>query len=261
MFQTNKQTLDQAMESKIYSKLFTVVKNNEDQYEYCFDEVIKNGSLLDYIVKNYNFSKLKEILNYHSIEHKINLLNCHQDNDDIILQLIKIYSKEKYMDIHRITYDFTSFSKYSKILKYLIINGNTDQINYIVDYFSNDVAYLIWNYSNKSMNFKKNKDYDWIISDVLMGTLINIIMDTEYSLNINNFLHTINLACKLAGPHYYHLDFQLELFLAMLHYKKLDIEFDKLKEYVKINYNKLHQNVYYKNINDLLFRCYNITAK
>jgi len=54
----------------MYSNTLVTINN---EYEYEYDKVVRDGSLLLYIIRNYGIEELKKVLNYHKITNEKNL--------------------------------------------------------------------------------------------------------------------------------------------------------------------------------------------
>ena len=169
------------MEHEFIGPLRTIVDDEKTSCIFKVRDDILDGSFLIGILRHHGMVKLQEVLNYHNLEDRHNLLryNLKIGYIDTIRSVCKTnYSFHDEHLIHHL------HNEYNPVLEYVIINHTIADINIIIEQLETDPNITIWDYKTRTINFGKYKYLD--IEYVTIATVLKIITDN----NIND--HTID---------------------------------------------------------------------
>lgn len=201
-----------------------LVTIDRTDYSYVYHQTLLDNSLPIYIIQNYNLEKLKEVLNYHNIKNKKNLLQHFQSNP-IIGELKNLFEKSDYKFKSQLNY----FEEYSKILEYIILNFDPKNIDYIINEIRIDNGKINWDYLEKKLTFGL-EDYSRYIR-IILGSIIKIISEHGDVDNVmDNCMYALEIVMK---DHIFFRESILKIFLVFSFKKKSYLFFNKLKNYVK----------------------------
>src|SRR5438034_366309 len=173
-------TLDQSIGGLdgFFSPLRHIVYDDDDlaknhpKFGYRGD--VSDGSLIIGLVDKHGIEKLIQVLNFHSIENKHNILDVFQKSTYIDkLMLICKPNEKKPIDATPNSF----FDHYSSILEYFIISRTQKEIEYIIDEMQIDPRKIKWDYANKILTFGKKTNPCPEIDDIVFSTIMKIIVD------------------------------------------------------------------------------------
>lgn len=140
------------------------------------------------VFKKHGLEKLREVLNYHYINNKQNLLT--QSAPNTSLDNLKTICKQKSTDTLP-ELDYELYSEYSPILEYCIVETGVKTLKFILDEITLDPTKSEWNYTNRTLNFGQKDDNR--IFDVVVATISKISIETEIKPQVlDNFFYVLD---------------------------------------------------------------------
>jgi hypothetical protein len=154
--------------------------NDSPHYEY--GDSFLDGTLITELVQSHGIDKLKEIINFHNIEHKHNIIAVFQKSDFIqkLIAICKPNNKKSKLP-NGASYFVNEnwyIAYYSHILEYFILNYKQEHIEYIIEEIQTDPGKLKWDYLNKNLVFGK-KDTNPDIEHIIFSTIMKIIIEND----------------------------------------------------------------------------------
>ena len=129
------------------------------------------------IFKKHGLEKLRELLNYHYINNKQNLLT--QCAPNISLDSLKAICKQKSGDVHP-ELDYELYIEYSPILEHCILETGVKTLKFILDEMTLDPNKPEWNYTNRTLNFGQRDDNRiFEITNCSIATVLKIFIEAE----------------------------------------------------------------------------------
>ena len=164
------------------SKLRFTIPYSEGNYKFEYDAKLLNGSFIVDLTQNHGIDRLKEVLNFHNIEYRHNLLDLFQTNS-LLDRIYSMMSKEsadkkKFFGLsHERKVEI--LKHHSSALEYFIINRSREDVQLILDemQIDPDPTKYQWDYSSKTLSFGKKTSFYPTIKDVVFATIIKIILD------------------------------------------------------------------------------------
>lgn len=228
------------MESNFFNDtLFNVVQDPIDHhYRFKYDQCLSGGSLVIYIMEKYGLAKLKEILNYHKIKNKQNILE--QDifprDPQLEHRILSLLTPSKRYSLDFATKQFIDrlieYHSPNPVLEYFILNRNLDELNFILNEMKFDPNKFQWDYSNCTISFN-NRDHPDTES-IAVSTVIKIIVDDKFEEckedQLNNMMRILTSYFNKEG-NFDREDF-IRCLIPMLYRKNLDIFLERFLSFI-----------------------------
>jgi hypothetical protein len=228
----------------------------DDKHCFQYDPSILDGSYIISVINEHGFPILSEILNYHYIEGRMNLLDHYLPRSEIknldwlwvlrylsivlecdmpILEALFIASDpidrkihDKYFSGYTYQWAENRLNKYSPVLLYCI-KFHPEHVPFILDEMKTSVASgsKFWDYKTRQLCFKKKEFSDYTIIDIVYGTLLEVMNDNNFNRKCE--LTCIELLKQCLDADKYDSQKRFILFMNIAHKKSLTkfIEFGK----------------------------------
>jgi hypothetical protein len=162
---------------KYFIPLRNVIEGKNGFHTFAYADTLLDGTLLIDCLEKYGFEQLKEVLNYHNIEHSHNIIGVLQKST-YIPKLTTICKDDGKTNVEM--YNYSVYENYSHVLEYLIINNySKESIDYIFNEMQLDSSKekRKWDYKNKVVIFERKNIWP-SLNDIIFSTIMKIIVDS-----------------------------------------------------------------------------------
>lgn len=207
---------------------------DEKKYEYVYHPSLKDGSMLIYLIDNYDLNKLKDVLNYHKIENKKNLLshNLFNTHFDIFFE----EQKEKYILFLHNFLSTRDFNEFNPVLEHVILNESEEYTQFIINEMFYDPFLknsTVIDYGNLTISFVLAPKKSNLINRFIVSTVIKILLEKD---NLSdNIVKNCIKALNIVGN--YVDDYLVRFLIFLLHFK--NIKNDLFKMYITAELDKI----------------------